>query len=201
MIIHKNWVINLTLSTAIIATCIVGDKKLHAANERQVIRAIFDNAAHGLIGLFACAIAFMDNWDKMYMAVICMIISSAIDLDHFIAAKSFRLSDATNLSSRPFLHNSLIPLIIIIALLICHFTSQNDYVIMILTVLTIAFSTHHIRDANRRGLLFAPFFQTPPIPYLVYIGLSVLIPFVCKIFIVTEFKYSRLNASQLIIDV
>ena len=92
MNIHKNWVINLTLSAAIIGTCVVGDKKLHAINERQIVRAIFDNVTHGLVGLFACAIAFMDNWDKMYMALICMIISSAIDLDHFIAAKSFRLS-------------------------------------------------------------------------------------------------------------
>lgn len=92
MIIHKNWVINVTLSAAIIGTCYVGDKKLHAINERPIVRAFFDNATHGLVGLFACGIAFSAHWDKMYMAVICMIISSAIDVDHFIAAKSFHLS-------------------------------------------------------------------------------------------------------------
>ena len=92
MIIHKNWVINLTLSFTIVLTCGIGDSKLCDKNERQIVRAIFDNLTHGLVGLYACAIAFMDNWDKMYMALICMTVSSAIDLDHFIAAKSFRLS-------------------------------------------------------------------------------------------------------------
>lgn len=92
MIIHKNWVINLTLSAVIVLTCFIGDKKLHAVNKQQIFRALCDNVTHGLVGLFACASAFMDNWDKMYMAIICMIISSAIDLDHFIAAKSLRLS-------------------------------------------------------------------------------------------------------------
>ena len=104
MIIHKNWVINVTLSAVIVATCYVGDKKLHAVNEKQIVRAIFDNLTHGLVGLFTCAIAFMDNWDKMYMAVICMVISSAIDLDHFIAAKSFRLSVSQCLLLLYFIH-------------------------------------------------------------------------------------------------
>lgn len=91
MIIHKNWIINTVLSALIVVTCYVGDKKLHATNERQIVRAFFDNATHGLVGLFACGIAFIDNWDKMYMAVVCMLISSAIDVDHFIVARSLHL--------------------------------------------------------------------------------------------------------------
>lgn len=92
MIIQKNWVINLSLSTAIVVTCLIGDKRLHSIKQTPLIRAVADNMTHGLIGLFTSAIVFIESWDKIYFAVVCMILSSAIDVDHFIAAKSLRLS-------------------------------------------------------------------------------------------------------------
>jgi uncharacterized membrane protein len=92
MIVHKNWVINSLLSGLIVLTCIIGDKKLNSTNERQIVRAFYDNITHGLVGLFSAAILFTDDWERMCWAVICMILSSAIDVDHFILARSLKLS-------------------------------------------------------------------------------------------------------------
>lgn len=39
-----------------------------------------------------------------------------------------------------------------------------------------AFSTHHIRDATRRGFWFSLYGSTPPIPYFVYVGMICVIP-------------------------
>lgn len=91
MIFHKIWIINCGLSLAVVVTCIVGDKCLGMTHKPQLFRAITDNLAHALIGLFSCGIAIAENADNFYLAVICLIISSLIDVDHFISAKSLRL--------------------------------------------------------------------------------------------------------------
>jgi hypothetical protein len=92
MLIHKNWVLNIILSVLIIITCIIGDRKLHSARDSHLARAIADNVTHGLIGLFAGAILIVSNFEKFYFAIICMLISSGIDIDHFIIARSLRLT-------------------------------------------------------------------------------------------------------------
>jgi hypothetical protein len=72
-----------------------------------------------------------------------------------------------------------------------------------LTIIIVAFATHHIRDGTRRGLMFAPFGDTPPLPYVMYIALTIFTPYVFKVFIDKDsFKfYSRLNASQSVFEV
>lgn len=44
-------------------------------------------------------------------------------------------------------------------------------------ILLAAFATHHVRDATRRGLWFYPYGSTAPIPYVVYIVLTCMIPY------------------------
>lgn len=102
--------------------------------------------------------------------------------------------EATSLESRPFLHNSSIPLVLIALLVCCHFTWRNGNVVMGLILVINAFVTHHLRDANRRGLWFAPFGSTRPIPDLLYLSLVVLTPFVLKYFVPETVKYLRLNS-------
>lgn len=95
MIAHKNWIINLTMSSLIAVTCVVGDGKLQAI-AGPLKRAIVDNSTHGLIGFFSALIVLIDQLDgeteKLYLAVVCMMMSSLIDIDHFIAAKSVKLA-------------------------------------------------------------------------------------------------------------
>lgn len=43
-------------------------------------------------------------------------------------------------------------------------------------IVATAFFTHHTRDATRRGYWIYPFGNTPPLPYLLYILITVIIP-------------------------
>lgn len=79
------------MSLAIAVTCVVGDNRLKASI-KPVIKAAFDNVTHGIVGLLSASIVIGAQADKLYLAVACMMISSLIDADHFIAARSLKLS-------------------------------------------------------------------------------------------------------------
>lgn len=103
---------------------------------------------------------------------------------------------ATNLSSRPFLHNSTIVLILIAIMITCRFYVKSVTVNFSLIAVIIAMLTHHLRDANRRGLWFHPFGSTKPIPTAIYVTLIVLLPLLLSHFIPATpmtLKYSRIN--------
>lgn len=91
MIVHKSWIVNSLLSLAIAVTCVVGDNRLKATT-KPVVKAAFDNVTHGIVGLLSALIVTGAQADKLYLAVGCMMMSSLIDADHFIAAKSLKLS-------------------------------------------------------------------------------------------------------------
>lgn len=92
MIFHKNWIINCVLSAATLATCLIGDKLLAKINSFHLFRALADNLAHGLIGMLSLGIIVAEHKENIYLACVCFILSSLIDVDHFIAAKSLKLS-------------------------------------------------------------------------------------------------------------
>ena len=66
-------------------------------------------------------------------------------------------------------------------------------------MLTIAWGSYHIRDAQRRGLWFPPLGSTPAIPYLLYLLLEFMLPIFVKLSITTvvrdssEIEYSELR--------
>ena len=101
------------------------------------------------------------------------ILSSALDIDHFIAARSLSLFDATHLTSRPFGHSLLF--IVISTSLICMLLRSA-------TLTTLYFSailSHQLRDSLRRGLLVWPFtntISTPPLHFFLYLSIFVIIP-------------------------
>lgn len=104
MIIHKNWVINSALSSVIAVTCVVGDKKVQSISE-PLTKALIDNSTHAMVGLLSAVIVFVDQLDKIHFVVVCTVMSSLIDADHFVMAKSFKLAVRNNLL---LLRNSLI---------------------------------------------------------------------------------------------
>lgn len=76
-------------------TAITGDILVRTTNV-HVYKAIFDNVTHGLIGMITWTIVSMnvrnkDALSRSFEVVLCTLISSLIDVDHFIAAKSFHL--------------------------------------------------------------------------------------------------------------
>lgn len=77
-------------------TCAVGDRTLKNVTLQPITKAMLDNMIHGLIGLFSGIIVLTDHLDKIYLAIACMMMSSIIDADHFIAARSFKLAVRNN---------------------------------------------------------------------------------------------------------
>lgn len=54
-------------------------------------RAVTDNAGHGLIAAISWLVVSGIHKETIFQGVACALISSAIDLDHFIMAKSLKL--------------------------------------------------------------------------------------------------------------
>ncbi|XP_028139609.1 transmembrane protein 267 [Diabrotica virgifera virgifera] len=165
----------LIFLTAIIGDYVVSYSKLH------VFQALFDNTTHFLIGGLSWLIVCLNSKDvshteKIIEVVICSLISSLIDIDHFIEARSINLKNATKLKHRPFLHCSTFPLAFCILLFLTGHVLDNYALKRNGLLLFTAFGSHHTRDATRRGYWFYPFGSTVPLPYIMYIGISCVLP-------------------------
>ncbi|CAF0956073.1 unnamed protein product [Adineta steineri] len=158
------------------------------------LRAITDNFTHGLISVFATS--FLFGWRRRTLLILAYIAGSFVDIDHFLEARSLSLHHALNLQQgRPFLHNSLLLLIInIFAFGIEHFLWRYHY-IYYSAVFFIGWSTHHLRDAQRRGLTLLPFGETPPIDY--YIPIMCFVLMTIKLFYM--FGFSTQSESTIIL--
>ncbi|XP_052897649.1 transmembrane protein 267 [Anopheles moucheti] len=166
--------------------CICGDKLTEYVQYPALLRACIDNATHAFIGCIAAEIILhsfkyqLARHEYYLLLFIGMIVSSFIDLDHFIEARSFSLQDATHLRRRPFLHNSAICLIMFMLLILTkRFGSIKCGLFTAMAF--IAFTTHHLRDATRRGIWIKSPFQdssSPALPYVVYLVLVNIIPHV-----------------------
>lgn len=144
----------------------------------RLLRALMDNSSHLLVGVLSwCIIAFPKL--KFYEVLAVGFFSSIIDIDHFISAKSFQLVDAISLENRPFLHNSLTLLLINLAIffyvLIFNPTSMDWALIFF-----ISWFSHHIRDANRRGIWFGPIYTSSPISDKSYLLIIMLLPLLLR---------------------
>ncbi|KAK9884916.1 hypothetical protein WA026_009153 [Henosepilachna vigintioctopunctata] len=168
----------------LVAVSLLGDHLVSRNHEKHAFKAIVDNSTHFLIGgiswLIVCinTTFVLNHSGCLFQILLCGVIASIIDVDHFLSAKSLSLKDATNLKERPFLHCSTVPVVIFSCVfLFGNFMRSVTWRLNALVIL-VAFSSHHIRDATRRGLWFAPFGSTSLIPYPVYIALNCGIPYV-----------------------
>ena len=58
----------------------------------RYLKAVVDNTAHGTIALVSwCIISEIQTRKDLIDAIVCGIIACGIDVDHFIAARSFKL--------------------------------------------------------------------------------------------------------------
>ncbi|KAF2892997.1 hypothetical protein ILUMI_13173 [Ignelater luminosus] len=178
--------IHIYLVTLLILVAIIGDyvvqySKLH------IYKAFFDNITHAIIGglswLIVC-LYFKNRYPlhTLFEIALCTITASFIDLDHFIAARSFNLKDATNLQNRPLLHCSSLLLLLTLSVILIAYFVQIRWLLRLGLIIFIAFTSHHTRDATRRGFWIYPWGSTTPISYVLYIILTILIPyFVCLV--------------------
>ncbi|XP_075227402.1 transmembrane protein 267 isoform X1 [Lycorma delicatula] len=191
-------VFDLTLIIGTILTAIIGDYLLKKF-VRDLIRGIIDSTTHGIIGLLSWFIVTLHirNRYSKYEIFCCGIFASLIDIDHFIKAKSFRLKHAMHLAEvRPFLHCSSIPVLLLIFSTLINYIFKSNKILRYGWLLWTAFMSHHIRDANRRGLWFYPFGSTPPLSSFSYICLILFLPYTnvyCLRFLLSSFGYEAKN--------
>lgn len=87
----------LTILNACI--CIFGDTLVQWNDESQLIKALCDNITHATIGCISAVIIISETDNRTVGIVeqigligLSVIVSSLIDVDHFIVAKSIKLS-------------------------------------------------------------------------------------------------------------
>lgn len=88
----------MLLTASICATALIGDYIVFKSkySESQVFRSFADSGVHASIGFLSALLFFtydigITEQARIYNIAFCTILSSLIDVDHFIAAKSFRL--------------------------------------------------------------------------------------------------------------
>lgn len=95
MYLISNWLI-LTILNACI--CIFGDYSVDWNQNSQLVKAICDNITHAAIGLISAAILISQTnhrstgIERIGLLGLSVLLSSVIDVDHFVVAKSFKLS-------------------------------------------------------------------------------------------------------------
>ncbi|RYH15213.1 hypothetical protein EON65_32135 [archaeon] len=151
---------------------------LACAGSSQVVIILSDEFCHALTGMLLWSAIIIDSLDghfslealrKIFIRqfagngkelALAGFTSCALDVDHFIAAGSASLQDATNLPHRPFGHAlAFVPCVS----LLYYAVSRNSRTAKLLFV---ALLSHHLRDSMKRGLWLWPMdYSTPPIPF------------------------------------
>ncbi|CAM1319488.1 C5orf28 (predicted) [Pycnogonum litorale] len=188
----------LCLNILLISICIIGDNLTNILPSNTWTKAVIDNAIHGLLGFISWFIVLFPVSSKrmvsdsmsahVFQSLICVTIACAIDIDHFVHAKSFDLQDVVTLSSRPFLHCTTVPIVMLVILLLYGRLKSSRMLILLAWLIFVAFISHHLRDSTRRGLWFFYFGSTEPLPYNVYLSAQIMLPL--------SVKYCLTNKSQ-----
>nr|BAN20952.1 unkown protein [Riptortus pedestris] len=192
-------IVLIMISATPILVAICGDKLLDKT--RALLgRAIIDSFTHGLIGCLCwLVILFRAQYSRNYIlnaifeVVLSGFLASVIDLDHFIAARSFKLKDAVSLGvRRPPLHATSVLICVVILFLTIGKVIKKNAMIRLSFLILVAVGSHHIRDAVRRGLWFPPLGSTPPLPHAVYLAFIGLLPHIIFPFIPFHSAYLSL---------
>lgn len=98
---YKFAVMNLIMVLSIILVCIIGDKLVEITRSSHWKKAIIDNVTHGIVGALAAAVVLFNFKDRITVSeiiiliVLACVLSSVIDVDHFIEARSFHIHVST----------------------------------------------------------------------------------------------------------
>ncbi|XP_076622818.1 transmembrane protein 267 [Colletes latitarsis] len=184
MFLMKKEVFSRVILTGSIGICsYIGDQGLYYGKAAWS-RAIFDNVTHAIVGgltwtliLHLSRKSLIQNFSSIFW---CFFLSSFIDVDHFIAACSWKLSDATHLQKRPFMHCTTLPIALWFMLNFYSSIFNHPKLSYYSWMMLASFLSHHIRDGTRRGLWFCPIGSTQPIPYYLYLSMSMMLPHVLQ---------------------
>ena len=175
----------LGAAAALVVLFCVFDSQLFVAEQQRSAslhrRVFVDEVAHALTGLVAWELrrTLQQRMGAPVLGpvrslqLIALLCSVVLDIDHFAAAGSLSLSDATHLRARPLLHCLPVALLAASPLLLC---SRLAFEVAAQSVLI-----HHLRDATRRGLTLLPAAlsggaTTPPLPGALYLAALLAVP-------------------------
>ncbi|XP_008260390.2 transmembrane protein 267 [Oryctolagus cuniculus] len=164
--------------------CLVADRILQfpIIQQNDWIRALSDNAAHCVIGMWSWAIVIgIKKKTDCGEIILAGFLASVIDVDHFFLARSLSLKAALTLPRRPFLHcSTVIPIVVLTLKLIMHLFKLKDSWCFLPWMLFISWASHHIRDGIRHGLWICPFGKTSPLPFWLYVITTASLPHLCS---------------------
>ncbi|CAK9800223.1 Transmembrane protein 267 [Anthophora plagiata] len=177
----KEFILQVILTGAIGICSFIGDQCVKHGKS-DLARAIFDNGTHAIVGGFTWAVilslskkSLVRNFLSIFWS---FCLSSFIDVDHVIAASSWKLSDAMHLKKRPFFHCTTLPITIWFMINLYSSIFNESKYGQYSWIILASFLSHHIRDGTRRGLWFCPIGSTQPIPYYLYLTMSMMLPHV-----------------------
>jgi len=177
----------LTAALALPLVCFSGDSLLSSDKVllHGFFKALVDSGVHFSVGGLSWLVAGTSLQSSSVNptvkqltseVVLAATLSSLVDLDHFIAAKSFSLKAATSLQSRPFLHDSLVPILVLLTSLLLGLLDKSGLITRLGILTFSSLLSHHFRDAWRRGLWFRGI-GVLELHYWTYIFLTFLFPF------------------------
>ncbi|XP_059471573.1 transmembrane protein 267 [Neocloeon triangulifer] len=169
-------------SILLVLICVAGDQicrlSVLQSSKWALLRALADNVTHGAVGGLSWWLLIGIQWpllpasSRILQSIWVAFIASAIDLDHFVAAGSLNIHDVVRLPHRPPLHCTGLCVLALAALTVCAVFYPGMRLLPCQWLL--AFATHHVRDATRRGLWLIPgLWSTRPLPYWLYLALEV----------------------------
>ena len=186
------WAVCLVHETILLLSLLIADAVQYFVNDASTspfLRAAVDNGAHGLIaGCSWNVVILPEKLVHFLPSLLCCLLACLIDVDHFLVAASWRLNDATNLHRRPPFHASLplISLSAFVSVLRLYLHGETAAVrgwpgwsVFCGPMALVAVTSHHARDALRRGIWLWPFHttrHTPPLPAPLVYALTLTFP-------------------------
>lgn len=135
--------------------------------------ALVDSSTHGLMsaaGWIAVELQVaLPLRGKFLRVLLATALACAVDVDHFLAAGSVHLTEATSLSTRPLGHSTFLAVVAVLAICACVGLKQGIVPFWTPWMCLCAWISHHARDSFRRGFSFWPLMDSTPIPYWAYI--------------------------------
>ncbi|XP_061428465.1 transmembrane protein 267 [Lethenteron reissneri] len=161
----------------------------------MLMKAGIDSAVHGAVAMWSWAIVCgggggggvggggggggVGGGTVAAQVLLAGFLACCLDLDHFVMAKSLRISDLHRLRGRPPLHNTTLVLALALSLelvLVRPLGLLGGPWERLPALAALAWLSHHVRDGARRGLWLWPLGSTPPLPRWAYLALTAALP-------------------------
>ncbi|XP_054163472.1 transmembrane protein 267-like [Oppia nitens] len=178
----------LSIASSLLVISIFGDHLLSIKRTpvNSYVIALTDTLIHGMIASLSWLLVAVTKGQPIYENIILIesllafMTASAIDFDHVLEARSFDLKIVSQLSDRPFLHNTSLMLSISLSIIAIGLLRHNWLIHTYGWIFLTAIFTHHLRDAIRHGFWFYPF-HTKPVPQWLYVLTLTSFPLICSL--------------------